>query len=141
MAKNFPFLVYMQFTPQPSTRTPPKIVLESEEFSRSQFEEALQQNPGRIVIKFGATWCGPCKQIEPLVSQWFSKMPETVKCFVVDIDESFDLYSAIRSKRQINGVPAILCFNKGNVSYIPDLSVVGANVEQVNLFFKQVCQM
>jgi thioredoxin 1 len=131
----------MQFTPQPSTRTPPKVVLESEEFSRSQFEEALQQNPGRIVIKFGATWCGPCKQIEPLVSQWFSKMPETVKCFVVDIDESFDLYSAIRAKRQINGIPAILCFNKGNTSYIPDLSVVGANVEQVNLFFKQVSQM
>jgi hypothetical protein len=65
-------------------------------------------------------------------------MPATVKCAAIDIDESFDLYGAFKSKRQITGIPAILCFNKGNESYIPDLSVVGADVHQVNLFFKQV---
>jgi hypothetical protein len=65
-------------------------------------------------------------------------MPANVKCITIDIDESFDLYAAFKSKRQIAGIPAIVCFNKGNVSYIPDLSVVGADLEQVNLFFRQV---
>jgi thioredoxin 1 len=109
-----------------------------EEFSRSDFEELLRQNPGKVVLKIGATWCCPCKIIEPLVNQWFSKMPETVRCATIDIDESFDLYGALKSKRQISGIPAILCFNKGNVSYIPDMTVVGANPEQVNAFFRQV---
>ena len=68
-------------------------------------------------------------------------MPATVKCIMVDIDESIDLYGALRSKRQINGIPAILCFNKGNLTYIPDFSVSGSNPDQVNLFFKQVCQL
>ena len=123
----------MQFT------TPQKVVTPIiEEFSRSQFEDLLKQNPGKIVLKFGATWCGPCKLIDPLVNQWFSNMPATVKCAAIDIDESFDLYGAFKSKRQITGIPAILCFNKGNESYIPDLSVVGADVHQVNSFFKQV---
>ena len=123
----------MQFT------TPQKVVTPIiEEFSRSQFEELLKQNPGKVVLKFGATWCGPCKRIDPLVNQWFSNMPATVKCAAIDIDESFDLYGALKTKRQINGIPAILCFNKGNESYIPDMNVVGANVDQVNAFFRQV---
>ena len=37
-------------------------------------------------------------------------------------------------------IPAILCFNKGNLSYIPDMNVVGADANQVNAFFKQVLQ-
>jgi thioredoxin 1 len=123
----------MQYTTTQKVATP--II---EEFSRSQFEDLLKQNPGKIVLKFGATWCGPCKLIDPLVNQWFSNMPATVKCAAIDIDESFDLYGAFKSKRQITGIPAILCFNKGNESYIPDLSVVGADVHQVNSFFKQV---
>ena len=110
------------------------------DFSRSEFEELLRQNPGKVVLKFGATWCGPCKVIEPLVNQWFSKMPDTVKCATIDVDDSFDLYGALKSKRQINGIPAILCFNKGNLSYIPDMNVVGADANQVNAFFKQVLQ-
>ena len=122
----------MQFTP--SRVIAPAV----EEFSRSDFEELLRQNPGKVVLKFGATWCGPCKTIEPLVNQWFSKMPETVRCATIDIDESFDLYGALKTKRQINGIPAILCFNKGNESYIPDMTVVGSNVDQVNTFFRQV---
>jgi thioredoxin 1 len=125
----------MQFTTSQKVVTP--II---EEFSRSQFEELLKQNPGKIVLKFGATWCGPCKRIDPLVNQWFSNMPATVKCAAIDIDESFDLYGAFKSKRQITGIPAILCFNKGNESYIPDLNVVGADVVQVNTFFKQVLE-
>ena len=125
----------MQFT------TPQKVVTPIiEEFSRSQFEELLKQNPGKVVLKFGATWCGPCKRIDPLVNQWFSNMPATVNCAAIDIDESFDLYGAFKTKRQITGIPAILCFNKGNESYIPDLNVVGADVVQVNTFFKQVLE-
>jgi len=127
----------MQFTPQPSKNTTP--VLESDEFSRSAFELLLRENPGRVVLKFGATWCAPCQRIEAHVNQWFSRMPAaTVKCIMVDIDDSFDLYAAFKSKRQITGIPAIICFNKGNLSYIPDFSVVGADLEQVNLFFKRV---
>ena len=125
----------MQYTSHNASRI---VAQEVEEFSRSDFEELLKQNPGKIVLKFGATWCGPCKVIDPIVNMWFSKMPETVRCATIDIDESFDLYGAFKVKRQIGGIPAILCFNKGNESYIPDMTVVGANVDQVNAFFRHV---
>ena len=122
----------MQFTPRNSK------VYNSDEFTRADFERLLTENPGKVVIKFGATWCGPCKRIEAHVDQWFASFNESIKSVIVDIDESFDLFAAFKSKRQVNGIPAILCFKKGNLSYIPDFSVNTSDLEAVNIFFKRV---
>ena len=122
----------MQFTPRNSK------VYNSDEFTRADFERLLTENPGKVVIKFGATWCGPCKRIEAHVDQWFASFNESIKSVIVDNDESFDLFAAFKSKRQVNGIPAILCFKKGNLSYIPDFSVNTSDLEAVNIFFKRV---
>jgi thiol:disulfide interchange protein len=111
------------------------------ELSRLQFEEILRQNPGNVIVKFGATWCGPCKRIEAQVGQWFDLLTKTDQqtsntlCIAVDVDNSIDLYGAFKSRRQVNGIPAILLFKQGNLSYIPDDMVVGSDVRQVNDFF------
>lgn len=110
------------------------------EMSRLQFEELLRQNPGKVIIKFGATWCGPCKRIEAHVEQWFAHLSTNgdVRCIMIDVDDSFDLYGAFKSRRQVSGIPAILYFKQGNLSYIPDDLVSGSDNEQVNAFFKRI---
>ena len=40
----------------------------------------------------------------------------------------------------VNGVPAILCYNKGTLTYVPDDFIIGANEEQINLFFTRCLQ-
>lgn len=113
------------------------------ELSRPQFEELLKNNTGNIIIKFGATWCGPCKRIEAHVGKWFdflsqNKDSNNFLCIAVDVDDSFDLYGAFKSRRQVSGIPAILHFKQGNLSYIPDNMVMGSDHDQVNEFFKRV---
>ena len=37
----------------------------------------------------------------------------------------------------VNGIPVILCYKKGNVTYIPDDSVTGADPTKLAEFFKR----
>ena len=105
--------------------------------SLDQFAEQLKTNPGLLILKFGAVWCGPCKRIEPLVHDWLEKLPDNVQFCMIDIDECFDLYVFLQKKRMINGVPGILCYYKNNLNYIPNDSVVGADANQINAFFER----
>ena len=105
------------------------------EMSKEDFSKALINNPGILVIKFGAEWCGPCKKIDHLVYEWMSNLPETIQGAIIDIDDNFELYAFLKSKKQVNGVPVILCYKKGNVTAIPNDVVVGADENQIKIFF------
>lgn len=105
--------------------------------NRDNLFRLLANNPGLVIIKLGATWCGPCKKIKPVVDAFFASSPDNVVCCDIDVDESFDVYSYFKSKRMVNGIPVILCFKKGNTSYIPDDSVTGSDPASLDAFFKR----
>jgi len=107
------------------------------ELTKEGFENALKNNKGALIIKFGAEWCGPCKKIESLVSHWMTQLPETIQGFVIDIDDNFEIYAFLKSKRIVNGIPVILCYKKNNNTYIPNEVVVGSDDNQVNIFFNK----
>lgn len=110
-----------------------EIVTEFE--SRHQFMELLELNPGYIVVKLGAEWCGPCQKIHDLVDKFFSEVPkEYVICCDIDVDESFDLYAFLKTKKMVNGIPAVLVYEKNNTSYIPDFSYVGGDRRGFEMF-------
>jgi thiol-disulfide isomerase/thioredoxin len=105
--------------------------------SREKLNYLLENNPGLLIIKMGAKWCQPCKIIKPIVDGFFACSPHNVVCCDIDIDESHDVYSYFKSKRMVNGIPVLLCFKKGNRSYIPDDSNTGINSNELDAFFKR----
>ena len=105
--------------------------------NRQEFLNLLKVNPGLVIVKLGATWCGPCKQIAPVVHGFFASSPNDVICGDIDVDESFDLYAYFKSKKMVNGIPVILCYKKGNTTFIPDDSVTGAEPVALDAFFKR----
>jgi thioredoxin-like negative regulator of GroEL len=105
--------------------------------NRGEFLNLLKVNPGLVVIKLGAQWCGPCKAIKHVVEAFFASSPPEVVCCDIDVDESFDLYAYFKSKKMVNGIPVMLCYKKGNLSFAPDDSVTGADPVQLDLFFKR----
>ena len=111
----------------------------SEIEDRTHFFKLLSKNPGLIIIKFGADWCTPCKKIEYAVNEFFLTSPHNVLCADLDVDDSFDVYAFLKYKKMVNGVPAILCYKKGNETYIPDDSVIGADLNELGAFFQR-CQ-
>jgi thioredoxin-like negative regulator of GroEL len=105
--------------------------------NRDAFFHLLQHNPGLIIIKLGATWCGPCKQIKPIVNGFFASSPPEVVCADIDVDQCLDFYSFLKSKKMVNGIPVILCYKKGNATYIPDDAIIGSDPTQLHLFFQR----
>jgi thiol-disulfide isomerase/thioredoxin len=105
--------------------------------SRDDFLNLLRVNTGLIVIKMGADWCKPCKTIKPIVQKFFLSSPDNVICCDINVDDSIDLYSVLKTKRIINGIPVMLAYKKGNVSYFPDASVTGVNPKDIDYFFKE----
>jgi len=110
-----------------------KVISEIE--NREAFFTLLQHNPGLIVLKLGAEWCGPCKTIKTAVDGFFASSPPEVICADIDVDKSFNFYSFLKSKKMVNGIPVLLCYKKGNITYIPDDVITGSDATQLHQFF------
>jgi len=117
-----------------STVPPPTITKVS---SVAEFQSILKENPGLVLLKMGAEWCGPCKRIHKEVEQGLAALPANVQKVVLDIDESLELYAYLKKLKRVNGIPAILFWVRGNMSDIMDDVVLGADSAQVIAFFRR----
>jgi len=106
------------------------------ELNRASFMETIKNNNGLFIVKFTASWCGPCKQITPFVDDQFKNTPDIVTCANIDVDQNFDLFAFLKSKKMVKGVPIILAYKKENTNYSPDFSVSGTDQEQLIVFFR-----
>lgn len=106
------------------------------ELDRHSFMETIKNNNGLFIVKFTATWCGPCKKITPFVDEQFKNTPDIVTCANIDVDQNFDLFAFLKSKKMVKGIPVILAYKKGNTNYSPDFSVSGTDEEQLIVFFR-----
>jgi thioredoxin 1 len=75
------------------------------------FEQEVVGSDVPVMVDFTATWCGPCKQLAPLVDQLADEYAGRAKVVKLDINESPDT----ARRYQIRGVPTILIFKGGEV--------------------------
>ena len=73
-------------------------------FAEEVFESALP-----VLVDFTATWCVPCRLVDPIVDELASEMAGKAKVVKLDIDDSPEIYKQLR----VNGVPTVIFFNEG----------------------------
>jgi thioredoxin 1 len=75
------------------------------------FEEVVLKSDLPVLVDFTATWCGPCRQVSPLVDQLADEYQGRAKVTKIDIDESPE----VTTRFGIRGVPTLLVFKGGQV--------------------------
>ena len=104
------------------------------------FLDVLKINPGVIIVRFSATWCAPCKKIKNYVYSKFARCDSNIVCCDLDVDDNTELYSFFKKSRQVNGIPVLLAFFKGNVTMRSNESITGTNTESIDYFFDKCNQ-
>ncbi|MBI5163934.1 MAG: thioredoxin [Magnetospirillum sp.] len=91
--------------------------------------EASRKVP--VIVDFWATWCGPCKQLGPLLEKVVREARGAVRMVKVDVDRNQDLAAQLR----VQSVPMVYAFKDGR----PVDAFVGAQPEsQIRAFVQRL---
>jgi len=104
--------------------------------NRQDFYKELDRNDSILIVFVTGSNCAPCERAKPLVQE--KMKTSSYKMIHLDRDKDTDIYAALRSKKQVKGVPTLLAYQSGNYTLIPDLSISGANPSAIEEFFDQL---
>ena len=76
--------------------------------NEADFNEKVieQSNEKLIVVDFWAPWCGPCKQLTPILEKIIKRSPEKIILVKINIDENQQIAAQLR----IQSIPTVFAF-------------------------------
>jgi len=76
-----------------------------------EFEDSILKNSGVCLVDFWAEWCGPCKQISPILEEIASEENNDVTIAKINIDEN----PRVATDYGIRSIPTMLLFVNGEL--------------------------
>lgn len=77
----------------------------------ANFETEVLKYQGFVLVDYWAEWCGPCKNIAPILDKIAEDFAGKIKVAKLNVDENADT----PPKYGIRGIPTLMLFKNGNV--------------------------
>ena len=81
------------------------------EVSNDNFESEVVNSEKPVLVDFWAEWCGPCKQIAPVVEEIADEHSDKLKVCKMDVDANRET----AAEYGIRSIPTLMIFNKGEL--------------------------
>lgn len=81
------------------------------------------RNERNVVVKFGATWCGPCNKLAPLFKDLAIKYSDTLSFVSIDVDDAEEIAEYLK----ISALPSIIFYREKRS--VKDANIIGYKPE------------
>ncbi|MFF3402108.1 thioredoxin [Streptomyces sp. NPDC002659] len=88
------------------------------EVTDADFDEEVLRAERPVLVEFTADWCGPCRQLAPVLSALASEEADRLKVVQLDVDTNPE----ITTRYAVLSMPTLMVFREGE----PVKSMVGA---------------
>lgn len=78
--------------------------------NQDNFQSIVKESAKTVLVDFGASWCGPCRMIAPVLEEVAAERPD-VKVCKVNVDEEQELAISYH----VSSIPTLLVFKNGQV--------------------------
>ena len=75
------------------------------------FEKDINESKVSVLVDFWAEWCGPCKQIGPILEEIAIEHESKIKVLKINIDEN----PQTPQKFGVRGIPTLMLFKEGKL--------------------------